>query len=203
MRTRWRIYYVLTILVALPWCSFAQTDSLTPQLRKSLWRVGLVNFVKPSLSHELRVGPRVSLMTVVGIQTNGIHQSGINRPTVSYGSLEAQANLSVRYYYNLTQRFNTGKDIHYNSGNYLSAGAYYTSSVLASWGDQNLYETTYPKGYGNSMNVRLLWGHQRRLSSTRFFYDLSGGCQLNSHKGEGGVHVSFIAQIAIGYWFPK
>ena len=204
MKTTWLIFAFLTSLLASHTPSWAQIDSTaTVLLRKSLWRVGLVNFVKPTLSHELRLAPTLSLMTGLGLRTDNNQQGGNNRPTLSYRSLVAEATVGLRCYYNLAYRARLGKDIRYNSGNYLSVTGHYISPILAGWGDQTYYETIYPKGFGNTLNVRLLWGHQRRFPSTRLYYDLSGGCQLYSHKGEGGLYSSFIAQAAIGYSFPK
>ncbi|GAB3780566.1 hypothetical protein GCM10028818_33000 [Spirosoma horti] len=187
----------------LPLVSVAQADSATPLLRKSLWRVGLFNLVSPGFSHELRLTRKVSLLSVVNLRTDHISRSEQNKPTIRYRSITAQASLSARYYYNLDLRLAAGRNVQYNSGNYLSVGAYYRSPVVADWGEQSLYRSTYPLGLGNTVNVRVLWGMQRQLPPKRFYYDLSAGLQVNTYKPDNRLHGSFTAQLAIGYCLTK
>ncbi|MFD2935315.1 hypothetical protein [Spirosoma flavum] len=203
MRTHLLTSIVLISCAILPLASVAQADLPTPVLRKSLWRVGLFNLVRPGFSHELRLTRKVSLLSVANLRTDYISHSEQNQPTIWYRSLTAQASLSGRYYYNLDPRLTAGKNIQYNSGNYLSVGAYYTSPVVAQWGEQSLYQRTYPLGTGNTVNVRFLWGIQRQLPPKRFYYDLSAGLQVNTNKSSSRLHGSFTAQLAIGYCLTK
>lgn len=186
-----------------PLASSAQSDSTAPVLRKSLWRAGLYNFVRPGLSHEWRIIRKISLSSVANLRTDYISHNEQNKPTTWYRSLRVQASLSARYYYNLDRRLRAGKNVQYNSGNYLSVGAYYTSPVVAHWGEESLYQSTYPLGLGNDVNVRLLWGIQRQLPPKRFYYDFSAGLQVNTYKPTRGWHGSFTAQLAIGYCLTK
>ena len=203
MRTHLFTSLVLISCAIFPLASSAQADLTGPILRKSLWRVGLYNLVRPGLSHELRVSQNVSLLTVADLRTDYISHTEQNKPTIWYRSLAAQASLSARYYYNMDRRLTAGKKIQYNSGNYLSLGAYYTSPAVAHWGEQSLYQNTYPLGLGNTVNVRLLWGIQRQLPPKRFYYDLSAGLQVNTNKPSSRLHGSFTAQLAIGYCLTK
>ncbi|WP_148562397.1 hypothetical protein [Spirosoma radiotolerans] len=85
----------------------------------------------------------------------------------------------------------------------MSVGAYYTSPVVAHWGEESLYQSTYPSGLGNNVNVRLLWGIQRQLPPKRFYYDFSAGLQVNTYQPNRGLHGSFTAQFSIGYCLTK
>ena len=203
MRTHLLTSIVLISCAILPLASVAQSDLPTPGLRKSLWRAGLFSFVRPGLSHELRITRNVSLLSVANLNTGYISHTEQNQPTIWYRSLTAQASLSGRYYYNLDRRLMAGKNIQYNSGNYLSVGAYYTSPIIAHWGEQSLYHSTYPLGIGNTVNVRFLWGIQRQLPPKRFYYDLSAGLQVNNNRPSSRLHGSFTAQLAIGYCLTK
>ena len=203
MRTYLFTSIILIGCFFLPLASIAQADSTRPVLRKSLWRAGLYNFVKPGLSHELQITRKISLVSAANLRTDYINRKEQNKPTTWYRSLMTQANLSARYYYNLDRRLRDGKNIHYNSGNYLSVGAYYTSPVIAHWGEESLYQSTFPLGSGNTVNVRLLWGIQRQLPPKRFYYDFSAGLQLNTYKPNSRLHGSFTAQLSIGYCLTK
>lgn len=194
---------LLFLLTLLPLLSRAQDEGHTTLLRKSLWRVGLINFVRPAISHELRLTRKVSLLTVAALRTDYVSDREINRPTIWYRSLAAQATLSARYYYNLDRRFASGKDTDYNSGNYISLGAYYLSPVLTDWGNQSLYTRTYTAERSNTACMRALWGIQRRLPPKQFYYDLAVGFQINTHKPPNAPLTSFTTQLAIGYSFPK
>lgn len=163
MRKHLLLISLIMAWTSSPVTSLAQSDSTPTLLRKSLWRIGLFNFVKPGLSYELGLSQKLSLISTVNLRTDYTSNSEQNKPTIWYRSLVAQASLSARYYYNLESRLATGKNTRYNSGNYLSVGVYYTSPVLAHWGEQSLYSSTYPQGLGNSATVRLLWGIQRQL----------------------------------------
>src|SRR4051812_8144354 len=100
MRTHLFTSIVMIGFAILPLASAAQSDSAAPLLRKSLWRVGLFNLVRPGFSHELRVTQRVSLLSTANLRTDYIRHTEQNKPTVWYRSLTAQASLSTRYYYN-------------------------------------------------------------------------------------------------------
>ena len=203
MRTHLFTSILLISGTILPLASFAQADLPAPVLRKSLWRVGLFNLVRPGFSHELRITRNLSLLSVANLRTDYTSHSEQNQPTIWYRSLRAQASLSARYYYNLDRRLRAGKNLQYNSGNYFSLGAYYTSPVVAHWGDQSLYQSTYPLGLGNTVNVRLLWGIQRQLPPKRFYYDLSAGLQVNTNKSSNRLYGSFAAQLAVGYCLTR
>lgn len=200
--------HLLTLSLVIAWAihpsaSTAQADLPSPSVRKSLWRVGLLNFVKPNLNYELGVTRRISLLSVVNLRTDYMSNSEQNKSTIWYRSLVAQASLSARYYYNLERRLTTGKNIQYNGGNYLSLGAYYTSPAVAHWGEQRLYSSAFPQGSGNTMNVRLLWGIQRQLPPKRFYYDLSAGLQVTMNRPNNSLHDALTAQLAIGYCLTK
>jgi len=203
MRIHLLAFSLVIACTILPLTSIAQSDVRPSLAGKSLWRVGLLNFVKPGVSYELGVSRRISLFSVANLRTDYTSYSEQNKPTIWYRSIIAQASLSTRYYYNLERRLNAGKNIHYNSGNYLSLGAYYTSPAVAHWGEQSLSSSTHPQGLDNTVNIRMLWGIQRQLPPKRFYYDFSAGLQINTNKPNDSFHDALTAQLIIGYCLTK
>jgi hypothetical protein len=62
-----------------PLASIAQSDSTAPVLRKSLWRAGLYNFVRPGLSHEWRITRKISLSSVANLRSDYIRPTGAKK----------------------------------------------------------------------------------------------------------------------------
>ncbi|GAB4019601.1 hypothetical protein GCM10028773_22900 [Spirosoma koreense] len=114
-----------------------------------------------------------------------------------------QASLSARYYYNLERRSAADKISQHNSGDYLSLGVQYTSPIVAHWGQESIYSSTYPQGLGNTASVRFVWGIQRQLHPKRFYYDLSAGFLVDTNRPVYKFQDALTAQIVIGYCLTK
>ncbi len=168
-------------------------DSVFNYTSKRVWRV---SFTTPlGVTNELRLGPKTTLVTTAGL--GGYAGAQATAPATNaapdwYYGINANVSVGSRYFYNFERRLEGGKSIRYNSGNYLTVVASYTTPAFIR------KDPTRPTDINTSIDgpsVRALWGFQRTYRQN-FYLNLGLGL------GVSRQYTGFAGDFALGYTFP-
>ena len=161
-----------------------EVDSL-PTLRPVL----RINLVGPGLGIEAPASPRLSVYIEAGATFDRIVFLDLQGMPDSKIIGIPYATMQVRYYYNIQRRLRLGKQISYQSGNFLGVAAPYISATPNS----NLLTGIGP-----------VWGHQRQLGKSGFTgFVLGLGFYLPETDGgtNPGPRINLNTWLGVGFAF--
>lgn len=164
-------------------------------VEKSVWRLTIL---APGILNESRIGSKTSLVT--SAQLSGVLASpGIS--IFSFGGrttpfrittyINSYVSVGGRYFYNIERRYTKGKNIQYNSANYLMIRTNYTFPPF-----QIEYEPRFSIGVLKGFSVNALWGFQRTFEDNVYVNFATGVKVAPNGFGLAG---NFI----LGYTFPN
>lgn len=161
-----------------------EVDSL-PTLRPVL----RINLTGPGLGLEAPANPRISVYVEAGVFLDRLVFVDLQGNPDSKIIGIPYATLQFRYYYNIGRRKRLGKQISYQSGNFLGIAAPYISAT----NNSNILTGIGP-----------VWGHQRQLGKAGFTgFAVGMGFYLpNTDSGNGPrVEVNLNTWLGVGFAF--
>jgi hypothetical protein len=148
-----------------------------------------INLVGPGLGLEAPASPRISVYVEAGAIFDRIVFLDLQGEPDSKIIGIPYATMQLRYYYNMERRKRLGKQISYQSGNFLGIAAPYISATPNS----NLLTGMGP-----------VWGHQRHLGAAGFTgFVLGIGFYLPETDGgnDPRVHINLNTWLGVGFAF--
>ena len=174
--------YCSLILICLCIQGFAQAP--IPDLQ-NIWRV---NFLNPSLEHELALGEKMVVSAGLGVGYGGSYRElEIGSANGFVYIISPFLDLQFKRFYNRAKRLSEDRDIGHNSGNYVSMRGIVRGGSLA--------ENVKRK---DNIDVAIgpTWGLQRAYGKFHFLFDIGPQYYFDT-RGNGGFF-PLMVQINLG-----
>lgn len=183
MKIHYMPLYIVSIIFSM-YSTYAQNKD-----QVSIHNVLRVNFVNPALEYEIRTGNRSAVSIGAGMGYGG-----------SYRELEIQEanglsyiispflDVQHKWFYNREKRVGLGKNIAFNSGNFISLRGISRFSSLA----ENVVRTD-----NIDFAIGPTWGLQRAFGKLHFLFDVGPQYYFDSTGNNG--FFPLMVQINLGY----